>query len=471
MLNLYTFSPAFHLFFLFLGLCGLLGESFLCYFRFPLRLYRKPALRFLEGSCLVLLLVLVYALYCNLELASDGLYPVHALDTLRFGACVLLLSSEAAAFSRLSPGERILLLCAGTAGLPFWDRYSPWNFLVPFFLLCVRAFYLLPRALRENHSQISARSILEALNTLETGILICEEKGTSILLNLSMLLFMETVLGSPVLNGNIFWHLMQNYKGQCRRQPSGKNWLFTLPDGRRMLLQRESIRLNGKPAWQITAGDVTAAVRTGEKLAEQNAKLRVENKNLKNLLQHVQEIQSRETIAEIRFRIHDLMGQRISLLQQVLNNKNLQDYSRVVPLVANMLKEVREDITLSPQVVLAELAAVYRRLGVGVIIRGTLPRDFQKADSAVKIIREALTNGVVHGRASQIAISFKENGFTVQDNGIGCPGPVQEGGGLSGIRRRLSQTGGSLFIQGMPHFKLTVQWKEGKDNDSDADCG
>lgn len=188
-----------------------------------------------------------------------------------------------------------------------------------------------------------------------------------------------------------------------------------------------------------------------------------------HLLQHVQEIQSRETLREIRTRIHDLMGMRISLLQQVLNNRDFADYQRIMPLLANMLRDVRQEIRVDPQVRLAELVSLYRKLGVLVTVRGSLPEGEWKGELCVQIIREALTNAICHGRASQVTLVLGENSLLVQDNGVGCTGPICPGGGLTGIREKVENRGGKLEVSGTPHFIVKIRFeteeKEGNDDD------
>lgn len=169
------------------------------------------------------------------------------------------------------------------------------------------------------------------------------------------------------------------------------------------------------------------------------------------------------------------MGMRISLLQQVLNNREFADYQRIMPLLATMLSDVRQEIRVDPQVRLGELVSLYRKLGVMVTVRGTLPKADWKAELYVQIIREALTNAICHGRASQVTLVLGENSLLIQDNGLGCTGPVLEGGGLGGIREKVESRGGTLVISGTPHFMLKIRLlaekKEGKDHDPNSAGG
>ncbi len=72
-------------------------------------------------------------------------------------------------------------------------------------------------------------------------------------------------------------------------------------------------------------------------------------------------------------------------------------------------------------------------------------------------IKEALTNASKHSRATKIEISIDINdGYTrlyIKDNGIGCKS-IKEGMGLSGIRERVSNTGGTVSISAEDGFLI-----------------
>ena len=77
----------------------------------------------------------------------------------------------------------------------------------------------------------------------------------------------------------------------------------------------------------------------------------------------------------------------------------------------------------------------------------------------MQIIREALTNAICHGRASQVALVLGEDSLLIQDNGVGCVGPIRPGGGLTGIREKVESRGGKLDVSGTPHFMLKIRFE------------
>ena len=470
MADLLKLTPLVHRILVLLGFTGLMGQSILVYFLQPLPRFRFHCRKALEGVVLALLVLLESDLIMDIGL--DRVEPYGAFFRLILGSSLLVLALRQ---QKEKIGCRSLCL-AGIGALPFWDRGYPWNLGMALGVLLVRSLELLPEAILEKRRQITEYSIQEAIDSLEEGILISLAGGEPVLMNRAMFQYTESVLGVGIRNSNVLWHLLQDVRRPgLVRENQGRGLLFHLPDGRWLLFQRDTVFFQKQSHWQLTASDVTELQRLNQSLDRQNRQLQQKNAELKELLQHVQEIQSRETLREIRIRIHDLMGMRISLLQQVLNNRDFADYQRIMPLLANMLSDVRQEIRVEPRVRLAELVSVYRKLGVLVTVRGVLPEAGWKGELYVQIIREALTNAICHGRASQVALVLGEDSLLIQDNGLGCTGPIQEGGGLTGIRRKVEGRGGKLEVSGIPHFilkiRLGTEEKEGTDDDPYAAGG
>lgn len=434
MTDLLKLTPLVRTIAILLGLVGLLSQSLLMYFLQPLPRFQNPHRKLLEGMILVLLVLLEGVLIEKIRLdPPSGPNPERNLFFLVFGGLFLVLALR-------------------------------------------RALDLLPETIREKREQITEYSIQEALDSLEEGVLITLQNGEPVLMNRALFRYTESILGTGVRNGNVLWHLLQEVRRPgLFRENQGRGLLFHLPDGRWLLCRRDTVLFAQQTHWQLTISDVTELQQLNQSLDAQNRQLQQKNTELKKMLQHVQEIQSRETLREIRTRIHDLMGMRISLLQQVLNNREFADYQRIMPLLATMLSDVRQEIRVDPQVRLGELVSLYRKLGVLVTVRGTLPKADWKEELYVQIIREALTNAICHGRASQVTLVLGENSLLIQDNGLGCTGPVLEGGGLGGIWEKVESRGGTLVISGTPHFMLKIRLlaekEEGKDHDPNSAGG
>jgi signal transduction histidine kinase len=77
-----------------------------------------------------------------------------------------------------------------------------------------------------------------------------------------------------------------------------------------------------------------------------------------------------------------------------------------------------------------------------------------------RIVQEAFTNSIRHGKASRVQIQFWEFPrsltMTVTDNGIGAK-QIVKGIGLAGMEERLAAVGGSLSVSSANGFRLKVE--------------
>lgn len=174
-----------------------------------------------------------------------------------------------------------------------------------------------------------------------------------------------------------------------------------------------------------------------------------------------------EGILEERERIshdlHDLLGRSLTtiavkaeLAARLLarhDDASMGEIQEVAELARTSLTEVRRYVRGAGSVNLArELLSAEKVLaaaGIAVTVERTAPALSFTADSALALsLREAITNLVRHSGADRCKIRLEEGTDTielsVQDNGQGCKGI--DGFGLSGIRKRLGEIGGTIEL-------------------------
>ncbi|MBV9311718.1 MAG: hypothetical protein JOZ73_12865 [Solirubrobacterales bacterium] len=91
----------------------------------------------------------------------------------------------------------------------------------------------------------------------------------------------------------------------------------------------------------------------------------------------------------------------------------------------------------------------------------TLPPMPPEAELAIyRIVQEALTNVIRHSNASRATVALTRSGnelvLSISDNGHGLPVPLEEGGGLTGMRERALTIRGELQIEPTPGGGVTV---------------
>ena len=123
-----------------------------------------------------------------------------------------------------------------------------------------------------------------------------------------------------------------------------------------------------------------------------------------------------------------------------------------------------------------------RRIGVTVRIEGAVPAASPGRDILAYAIEQCAANAVRHARGNELTVrieplsEYPADGaassgllstadplpsagllISIINNGQPPAGPIQEGGGLSALRRTAEGAGGTMTIQSEPFFRLTLQ--------------
>ena len=186
--------------------------------------------------------------------------------------------------------------------------------------------------------------------------------------------------------------------------------------------------------------------------------------------QHLAAVAERERIARD---LHDLLGHTLSVIvikSELAAKLADRDPTRaaaeirdVEQISRNALQEVRRAIHgYRGESVEQELATGRTALAAaGVTLSGDIGRlDLEpETERAIALaVREAITNIIRHARASRCTVSADAKdgavALTIQDDGVGGVG--REGSGISGMRTRLAEVGGTLTREGRSGTRLVI---------------
>ena len=460
MLALYTYSLPVRIGFLLAAVLVLVLHCY--YLQVDKLIYRVQNRRrqVLEFTVLFFILVLLLSIDgINYQLL-DGMLTTNKYLEARYISCLLLLG-HSLIWMQAQAGTWFLAGAAVLA-LPALDEFSPWGLILVLGLLFFRTMQGIPRAKADLQQSLSLNSIKEALDSLPTGVLFAEREGEIILTNVVMLHFMQRYLGGFFRDANSFWKRMQGLVSTPGLEiiPVGDKILLRVVQQQSWLAAREEIHY-GRHTWvQFTVADVTEVDGKAIALREHQQKLEQDSDRLRYVLSNLEAYRRQHVLTEVKSQIHDLLGQRITILQQILNNKNFYDYVTMIPLIENVIRDMRYHVLEDPAQILKDLVATYESIGIALTVEGVLPGDRDTARTFVRIIREGATNAVRHGRANQIQILLGQlpGSWTLQitDNGIPPLEEVAWGTGLKGIRSRVEHLGGHCVIQSQPRFVVAV---------------
>jgi hypothetical protein len=314
---------------------------------------------------------------------------------------------------------------------------------------------------RDLHNSITAYSIQEAIDTLQTGVMLARMDGEVVLVNVAMLDLIEQLLHKPCHNAQALWVYLDSFVDteEVTKETYDAKLLFHFSSGKSYMFSKELLVGNYGQEQQITCTDVTDLDHLNRELMVKNALIESRTDDLRHILRNIDGIQRDKVYAEVTSRVHDIMGQRITIFQQLLKNKRFTDYESILPLLDGVMEDIRRDFRQSPEIVLENLLAAYENLGITIAVRGELPHNDLYASTFVSVLREAFTNAVLHGNANRIDVIFTEGEtckLTIKDNGLGCK-DLQKGQGLRGMEEKIADLGGTLQFKTQQGFTICIE--------------
>ena len=226
--------------------------------------------------------------------------------------------------------------------------------------------------------------------------------------------------------------------------------------------EKEITTTSGDRFFQFLASEVSELYRNKVLLKEENQKLQEMSVAMKELSKNVITLTREEEMLSMKMRVHDNLGYSVLAAQRMLMRESETDqdiffsqWKQTLDLL-NKDNESVEGEQLHRQV--QERAEI---LGVKIIYTGEKVWESHISELMDIILLEALSNCVRHAGASELYVKSgseeQELIIVITDNGQKTEKNVKEGGGLSGIRKRVEQCGGTLKICAESKFSMTVK--------------
>ena len=221
------------------------------------------------------------------------------------------------------------------------------------------------------------------------------------------------------------------------------------------LFMRDKVSLRGVRCRRLVAVDVTGEEALNRELEEANGLLRMANDELRESLAHVQSVAQDEAIVRMKARVHDTIGQRLSILHRFLEAENPtpEALGEVKRLVGSIVDDLSEPETPDRASQLDSIVGAFALIGIEVCVKGSLPEDDDAASVFVNIVREAATNAAKHAQAKHVDVNISRIGnvtlLRVVNDGMPAPANLRMGCGIPGneVARRKPSAARSTFPQ------------------------
>ena len=316
---------------------------------------------------------------------------------------------------------------------------------------------------RNRQEDITMFSTIETINVIPVGILYLDPRGRPLLMNRCMRknlveLHMPTDLGD--MSGT--WNDLRKLSMQMPE--SSRNRVRINLD--RFGEARDDVMVSGRLFERIIGLDVTEYAHAHDRLAQANHLLELAGQELQAQIEEVKKVADNAAYLRMRARVHDVIGQRLSILHRYLEEGRLDDESleQIDQLLRSIAADLRSGGDTEPAEQLGDIVHAFGLVSVQIDVEGELPNDARVAAAFLQIIREASTNATKHAQAHQVHVRLWQEGtedgavarMVVSNDGAPAPVSYREGTGIPGMRHVAQNLGGSLEVHTAPPFTLTV---------------
>lgn len=347
----------------------------------------------------------------------------------------------------------------------------PWFFVAVLLFFLGRSIKICGSSVIAIRSSISALSVIQAVDTLHTGVLFSENDGTILLSNHQMQNLMIAITGKVFRSAVKFYDGLVSDRNESRykRAELDGQMVCLLPDGSAWMFTKTDIPFRMKNYIHISVADVSQLWALTDKVQLQNQELRHKRDELKKTIANLHVLSKEWGIENARMRAHDILGQRLTVLLHTIQNEEDLDYKLLTSLSKGLLAELKaEQRETGPSDELKSIQQIFAAIGVAILFEGQLPDNAKQACLFVDIIREGASNAVRHGFATQINIKSEaiQNAYQlmISNNGHTATVPITPGSGIGAMRKKVGAQGGSLDINHHPRFTLSVVLPGGDQN-------
>lgn len=288
---------------------------------------------------------------------------------------------------------------------------------------------------------ISVLSVKKGIDIADAGIMFLDNKGNIILVNN----LFHNVLKELNITNNYINNLIDS---SFKRLDN--NYLLKYNDKVYMLKIYDNI--------EVSLLDITELYKLQEEEERQNRKIKENNNKLLLALKNIEELEKEKNLLKLKNEYHDIIGYRLALF-----SKYLEQDSKDTKDALFLLDSIYEDFNskLNSMDKLNNLIRMYQIIGININLFGSLPLDEEEASIFFEIIREAITNAIIHADSKNIKVVITMYDDYVEmiitNDGKKPEGTIYENEGIKGMRRKLAKINGNINIVINNGFKLIVR--------------
>ena len=203
---------------------------------------------------------------------------------------------------------------------------------------------------RHRQEDITAFSTIETINVIPVGILYLDLQGRPLLMNRCMRSNLTGLhLPTDLRDMSETWNELRRLgakesdgKGEGRRLDLARfgdaRSVVEISPSEIRLFVRDNLIISGRPFERIIGLDVTEYAHAYDRLAHANHLLELAAKELRVQIEEVKKVADNAAYLRMRARVHDVIGQRLSIMHRYLEEGRLDDESleQIEPLLRSI---------------------------------------------------------------------------------------------------------------------------------------
>lgn len=277
---------------------------------------------------------------------------------------------------------------------------------------------------------LSILSVKKGIDMSDAGIMFLDDKDNIVLMNNVMSnILKELNIKKNYLN-NLIKKCFENFDNDYLLKCNNRIYLLKI--------------INNK---EVSLIDITELYKLQEQEKLQNKKIKENNEKILDTIKNIEKIEKTKNILKIKNEYHDIIGHRLALFTKYLE-QNLQNNKDVLFLLDSIYEDFNSELSSDNK--LKNLIKMYQVIGINITINEKLPTDEKVATIFFEIIRESVTNAIIHADSKNIKVVITKYldriEMTITNDGK-KPNPfIHENEGIKGMRRKLTTINGSLNI-------------------------
>lgn len=189
-----------------------------------------------------------------------------------------------------------------------------------------------------------------------------------------------------------------------------------------------------------------------------------QNKKLKEYISHIKTIEKENLIKQTKSKFHNLLGQRATIIQYILNDyykSDELDLKFLKEKLLNTLKEINDDVQIDFKDELQILVDTFKVAGFNIIINGDINKYKEIQNKYfIDILRECATNSLSHAKANSLNVNIikidHKTVIAIKDDVMVISDHIEESTGIASIKYNVRMLNGTITINYKDGFNINI---------------